>query len=568
VTDPVVGTRGLSGAVVGAAMATAVGVIPGFVGLSDDVVPTGVLYGLGWPAFGIAAALLLDRDPGSRLGRAFAVFAVLPALVLVAAALVGGGQVVWSRVERWWEWLGITPIVAALAVIAWGVGIASDRISRRRLVWLVVWSSVLVVSVLAASVGAGPRAAAAAITLGLWGMAGLVYQLVTFRELRPIDEPLMDGAVAIAALLFGAGMGTLVRIGALRAGVPGPDVSGAFAAIVSAALVLPAGLWLRRLFLERRYGPGTLSAADVEQVTADIHTQNDVRELLGRAAAMVAAATGHRQVSIVLGSDVPDLPEHWVLYPLVIGGDRVGTVFLDSRHPEGPEPRQDRVVRHLLPTVSLVAKAVSLAVEADHVRQDLARERDAERARILGDLHDGLGPVLVGMSMRVQAELRHRPTPLLEALASELADCRGDLRRLVSGLAPSVLDDADLATALQRLVDSFVGQGPTVTLDSVIADSLSPEITVAVYRSVAEGVTNALRHARAQRVCVHVRTTSGGRVLVEVSDDGVGGPIAPGVGLSSLRRRAEELGGTLRIAVGGEPGTRLHLELPIRTVVA
>jgi len=120
------------------------------------VVPTGVLYGLGWPAFGIAAALLLDRDPGSRLGRAFAVFAVLPALVLVAAALVGGGQVVWSRVERWWEWLGITPIVAALAVIAWGVGIASDRISRRRLVWLVVWSSVLVVSVLAASVGAGP----------------------------------------------------------------------------------------------------------------------------------------------------------------------------------------------------------------------------------------------------------------------------------------------------------------------------------------------------------------------------------------------------------------------------
>jgi len=92
---------------------------------------------------------------------------------------------------------------------------------------------------------------------------------------------------------------------------------------------------------------------------------------------------GHRQVSIVLGSDVPDLPEHWVLYPLVIGGDRVGTVFLDSRHPEGPEPRQDRVVRHLLPTVSLVAKAVSLAVEADHVRQDLARERDAERARRL-----------------------------------------------------------------------------------------------------------------------------------------------------------------------------------------
>lgn len=478
--------------------------------------------------------------------------------------LIGDGQLVWPRVERWWGWLGITPIVAALAVMAWGVGIASDRMSRRRLVWLVVWSSALVVSVLAASVGAGPRAAAAVTTLGLWGMAGLVYRLETIRELRPIDEPLVDAAVAIAALLFGAGMGTLVRVGALRAGVPGPDVSGAFAAVVSAALVLPAGLWLRRVFLERRYGPGTLSAADVAQITADLHTQTGARELLGKAAATVAAASGHPHVSIVLGPDVPDLPEHWALYPLVVGGDRVGTVFLEPRHPEGPEPRQERIIRQLLPTVSLVAKAVSLAVEADHARQDVARERDAERAWILGDLHDGLGPVLVGMSMRVRAELRHRPTPLLEALASELADCRGDLRRLVSGLTPSVLHDGDLATALQRLVGSFVGQGPTVTFNSGLDENLSPKIAVAVYRSVAEGVTNALRHARAEQVSVDVRTTPGGTVLVEVRDDGVGGPIVPGFGLSSLRRRAEELGGALHVAAGLESGTRLHLELPTR----
>ena len=54
------------------------------------------------------------------------------------------------------------------------------------------------------------------------------------------------------------------------------------------------------------------------------------------------------------------------------------------------------------------------------------------RSRILGDLHDGVGPVLAGLSMRVQAELRRDPTPLLDALAKELADCRSDLRRIVS----------------------------------------------------------------------------------------------------------------------------------------
>jgi len=549
---------------VGAALATAVGVIPGLLGFTYDVVPTGALYGLGWPALGVTAALLLDRDPGSRLGRAFAALAVVPMAVAVVAFLTGGAQPGWSDLERCWEWLSIGPVVAALAVIAWGVDIAADRMSRRRLVWFVVWSSVLVASILAASFGAGPRAAAAVTTLGLWGMAGLVYRLVTTHELRPVAEPLVDAGVAIATLLFGAGVGTAVRIVGLRAGFPAPDVSGAFAAIVSAALVIPAGLWLRRRFLERRYGPGTLSAADVAQITADLHTQTDARELLGKAPAMVAAASGHHRVGIVLGPDVPDLPEHWVLYPLVVGGDRVGSVFLEPRHPEGPEPRQERTIRQLLPTVSLVAKAVSLAVEANHARQDVARERDAERARILGDLHDGLGPVLVGMSMRVQAELRHRPTPLLEALANELTECRGDLRRIVSGLTPSALYDGDLTTALQRLVGSFVGQGPSVTLDSGLDERLSPEVAVAVYRSVAEGITNALRHARAERVSVDVRTTLAGTVLVDVSDDGVGGPIAAGVGLSSLRRRAAELGGAMHVAAGIESGTRLHLELPTR----
>jgi signal transduction histidine kinase len=537
---------------------------PGLLGFTANAVPTGAVHGLGWPAFGIAAALLLDRDPVSRLGRSFAAFAALPAVVSVAAVMTANGHSRWWNLERYWDWLGIAPIVAALAVVAWSVDFASDRMARRRLVWLIVWSAVLVGAILAASVSAGPRVGAVVTTLGLWAMAGAVFRLATIRELRPIDEPLVDVAIAAATVLCGAGVGTVVRIIGVRAGLPGPDVSGAFAAVVTAGLVIPAGLWLRRLLLQRRYGRGTLTAVDVAQITADLHTLTDARDLLGKAAAMVATASGHRQVSLVLGPDVPDLPQQWVLYPLLVGGDRVGTLFLEPAHPEGPEPRQQRTIAQLLPTVSLVAKAVSLAVEADHARQDVARQRDAERARILGDLHDGLGPILVGMSMRVRAELRQRPTPLLEALASELADCRGDLRRIVSGLTPSVLDDADLPTALQRLVSSFVGHGPAVALDVSLAEDLSAEIAVAVYRSVAEGVTNALRHARAEQVWVKVRTMPTGRVHVDVSDDGIGGPIAYGVGLSSLRRRAHELGGTLHVAAEHETGTRLHVELPTR----
>jgi signal transduction histidine kinase len=92
-------------------------------------------------------------------------------------------------------------------------------------------------------------------------------------------------------------------------------------------------------------------------------------------------------------------------------------------------------------------------------------------------------------------------------------------------------------------------------------------VAVAVYRSVAEGVANALRHGHAQHVAVRVVTSPGGDTHVDVRDDGVGGVIVPGVGLTSLRRRAEHLGGTLSIRPQQPVGTHLHLELP-GTVVA
>jgi signal transduction histidine kinase len=200
----------------------------------------------------------------------------------------------------------------------------------------------------------------------------------------------------------------------------------------------------------------------------------------------------------------------------------------------------------------------------------VARERDLERARILGDLHDGVGPVLAGLSMRVQAELRRDPTPLLEALAKELSDCRGDLRRIVSGLTPSALHDGDLAGALARLVDSFASEGRRVSLRTELGPTLAltPEITVAIYRCVAEGITNALRHGNPSQVSVDVGIGPAGRIEVVVCDDGTGGMVVPGVGLTSLLRRAEQLGGRLRIEPAQPSGVRLHVELPLAGVAA
>lgn len=555
--------RGASTGVIAAAVATALGALPLLAGLAEPTLSTGALFGAGWPAFGVVGALLLDRGTDPRVGRALAALALVPGAMVVIAVPRAGGPL-WSRLEDLWQAADLVVVLFTLVLLAWAMGYGAERTPRRRLFWLLVWSTVVFGAVVLAETVLEPRAEAVVVTLGMWSLAGLVARLTTATELRPVDEPFLDLIAAALPLVFGAIVGAVVLLAGTRAGIPGPDLAAAFAAVASTALAWPAGAWWQGSWLARRYGTGSLTPADVASITADLHRLTDPREILAKAAEMVSKSSGHREVMLVLGEDGPDVPSGWFDHPLLVGGARVGTLLLDSNDPEGPEPRQTRMVEQLLPTVALVCRAVALAVEAEQARQDVARERDAERARILGDLHDGLGPVLAGMSMRVQAELRRTPTPLLASLAPELAEAKGELRRIVSGLTPSALDDADLASALQRLVASFDGDGRQIGLEIAIEQPLPREVTVAAYRVVAEGITNALRHGRASQVAVRVETMSTGHVTIDVWDDGVGGPIAPGVGLTSLRQRAEHLRGSLAVGPRDAGGVLLHVELPTK----
>ena len=555
--------RGVPIAVVVAATVVAVGALPTLMGLNETGVPTGALYSAGWPALGLAAAMLIDSRRDARLGIVMTVLALVPVVVFVVA-LVAEGAPVWEGLERTWRAAGFVPVLVACAAIIAAAGFAPNRQARRRQCWLLVWTAVLLAALALAPLAVDARTTAVIMTLGLWGLSGLVVRLVTVDDLRPLDEPLVDVAAAIIPMGIGAGVGVAVGVVANRAALPAPELSAAFAAVTSAALAWPGARLVRRWWLERRYGTGVLAPSDVAAITADLHHLTDPRELLGKASDLVAACSGHRGATIVLGEDQPDVPPNWVSHSLVVGGDRVGTLLLDAADPEGPEPRQVRTVEQLVPTLALVCRAVALAIDASHAEQDVARERDAERHRVLGDLHDGLGPVLAGMSMRLQAVLRTEPTPLLESLASQLSVARTDLRRLVTDLAPAALDGTDLSAALSRLCASFDGEGRHVAVEFDGELEPPPPVAVAVYRSVAEGITNAFRHGQATHVNVRVCAADPGRVTVDVFDDGTGGPVTPGFGLTSLRRRAENLGGTL--AVEGRPGSglRLHVELPVR----
>jgi two-component system, NarL family, sensor kinase len=188
-----------------------------------------------------------------------------------------------------------------------------------------------------------------------------------------------------------------------------------------------------------------------------------------------------------------------------------------------------------------------------------------ERRRLRRDLHDGLGPILTATASKVDAagNLLHRDPGKAEALLrevrSQLSEGLTDLRRLVYALRPPALDELGLLEALREMA----ARAPLpVTVDLPDAlPTLPPAVEAAAYRIAAEAINNAARHASATHCRIQVRCS--GSFVLEVRDDG---PTRvtwkPGVGLTSLRERATDLGGSWLAGPDGSGG-RVQAVLPL-----
>jgi signal transduction histidine kinase len=201
-------------------------------------------------------------------------------------------------------------------------------------------------------------------------------------------------------------------------------------------------------------------------------------------------------------------------------------------------------------------------------RRTLIEAQEEERRRLRRDLHDGLGPLLTGLRLNldaVQAQLTSDPEKALKHLATAReasAEVISDLRGLVYGLRPPALDELGLADALRLHLTSLARDSPLqVTLDAEAQLTPPAAVEVAVYRSASEAVTNVMRHSTALRCRVAV-TTSGPSIVLTIDDDGhVFDTWHAGVGLTSMHDRAVELGGTF-IASSGPAGFHIKLTYP------
>lgn len=154
---------------------------------------------------------------------------------------------------------------------------------------------------------------------------------------------------------------------------------------------------------------------------------------------------------------------------------------------------------------------------------------------------------------------------LLTEARRDLTTAMSDTRRLVRGLRPPALDELGLVGAIRQLIEGLAapeGGGPIISMTADTLPPLPAAVEVEAYRIVQEAVTNAVRHAQAQRCVVRISVIDGS-LHVSVSDDGVGADGCGGVGLESMRERAEQLGGECRMVRGETSGTRLEAMLPL-----
>jgi signal transduction histidine kinase len=242
-----------------------------------------------------------------------------------------------------------------------------------------------------------------------------------------------------------------------------------------------------------------------------------------------------------------------------------------ARRPGEPYTAGDRqLLAALAPQVAVVVRALDLAEALESERDRVVAATRAERDRLRRDLHDGLGPSLFGVSLGVQAlgtalAVGDEPTAtdLLGRIRAESGTAAGEIRRILDDLRPAALDDADLAMAIRRHTDEIIASPPVkVDIASTLAP-LSPRVETAAYRIAQEALTNVARHAAAEHTRLAL-TTNDDALRMEITDDGRGFDLsrASGVGLTSMRHRAETLGGTLEVTTG-ETGTSVVAILPL-----
>lgn len=465
--------------------------------------------------------------------------------------------------------LTVAAVALALAsiVVRWRAS-TGDR--RQQLKWLLVGGAATVVvfalgllvpqpaGEVFAALGAIPLPAACAVAAlrhRLWDVDLVVSAGLRYAVLSVVVIAVYAAVVA----LLGASTGA-------------PVIATAVVALVLLPLHARLQRWANRVVHGEPEDPGTALARLGEQLAATSDPADVADRLLPEVVARISGllrapytAIGLADGGIVEHGDRPDDVER---VPLAYGGAEVGVLELTPRNRSGGERRRLEVLAR---QAAVAVHSVLLTREARRSRQLVVAAREEERRRLRWDLHDGVGPSIAALAL--QAETARdlvavdpaAATEILDRLVPRMNGTVAEVRAIVHELRPPTLDELGLAGAVRELATRFAG--PDRRVDVALSDlgELPAAVDLAAYRIISEALANAVRHSGAGVVRVSAER-DGEWLSLEVADDGHGIPAgAPaGVGLTSMRARAEELNGRCAVRPSADgSGTVVAALLPL-----
>jgi two-component system, NarL family, sensor kinase len=357
-----------------------------------------------------------------------------------------------------------------------------------------------------------------------------------------------------------------------------------WAHVIAVALIAvtiePVRRWLRLTIDDVVYGNLGDSYTVITELTRqiDIAAPTDPTATDPSLAGMIARALNVPYVAIVDGdmetSVVGVRPSDRELadVPLTYQGAEIGHLYVAPRHASTVLSNRDiRLLSDLAQQLGVAMYAIRASEQVQASRAALVTAREEERRRVRRDLHDGLGPSLASMKLQLTAVARlleadpGRAADLLDEVRDNMDETTADIRRLVYGLRPPLIDELGLITALRNHPSAHSGMSITVEPD--VLPDLPAAVEVALYRIASEAIHNAVRHSGGQRCSVTIETAAD-EVHMRISDDGRGlpEPLVSGVGIAAIRERAAELGGSVELA--SHAGTTVTTVVPLRPSVA
>ena len=418
--------------------------------------------------------------------------------------------------------------------------------------------------------------------------AGLAMGIVVHRS---VDiEDVIRRSVVYGALwaIIGAAYVFVAAAFGIAAGQRVPLALAVVLAIVAALLFQPARNRLEQLADRLVFGRRVSGYELISQLGVRLQTAAAAEDVAGSVASAVHAGLDASWVRVILDGSHPspvaaagEVPAGAaradLSAPLVHDGRPIGLIECGPKRDGAYQPADQELLSMLGRQAALAIRNSQLSAELSARLEELAASRarlvhaeEAGRRRLERDLHDGVQQELVGVLARlglVRNQIR-RDQQLAEATLREAqVDAQHaleGLQELARGIHPAVLTDRGL---FEAVAERATRMPIPVQLH---ADGLAsgarfpPELEGAAYFFVSEGLANVLKYASADRASVRFGT-NGGRLLVEVEDDGKGfDPERVTLsGLRGLQDRIEALGGRMELTCSPGRGTRLRADLPL-----